>query len=274
MEKRMKPLKRSKLRLYLGKRYFTMRKHLEWILNSEKYSDTISDQEMDHVIFQHKTPLRRNLKNVERAIDDNKIINLSIAIKTIDGIIIKPNEIFSYWRLIGQPRKSKGYVDGMVLDHGKYKIGIGGGLCQLSNMIFWMMSHTPLEVVERHRHSYDVFPDSNRTQPFGSGATCVYNYRDLQILNSTNETYQIRVWMDSEFLHGKILSNQEKYLNINVYEASHHISHEFWGGYLRHNVIKRKIFDLSRRELEDQIICENHAIMMYSPLLNKPTDFN
>ena len=45
----------------------------------------------------------------------------------------------------------------------------GGGLCQLSNLIYWMTLHTPLTITERYRHSYDVFPDSNRTQPFGSG---------------------------------------------------------------------------------------------------------
>ena len=69
----------------------------------------------------------------------------------------------------------------MVLHYGSFQTGIGGGLCQLSNLIYWMTLHTPLTVTERYRHSFDVFPDSRRTQPFGSGATCSYNYLDLQI---------------------------------------------------------------------------------------------
>ena len=40
-----------------------------------------------------------------------------------------------------------------------------------------MTLHTPLQVTERYRHSYDVFPDADRKLPFGSGATCAYNYR-------------------------------------------------------------------------------------------------
>lgn len=44
---------------------------------------------------------------------------------------------------------------------------------------------TPLTVVERYRHSHDVFPDANRTQPSGSGATCAYPHRDLMIRNDT-----------------------------------------------------------------------------------------
>ena len=57
----------------------------------------------------------------------------------------------------------------MVLFCEKYKMSLGGGLCQLSNLIYWMTLHTPLTITERYRHSYDVFPDSNRTQSFGSG---------------------------------------------------------------------------------------------------------
>lgn len=46
---------------------------------------------------------------------------------------------------------------------GRIGSDVGGGLCQLSNLIFWMTFHTPLTVTERYRHSHDVFPDANRT---------------------------------------------------------------------------------------------------------------
>lgn len=81
----------------------------------------------------------------------------------------------------------------MILMDGGFQAGIGGGLCQLSNLIFWMPLHTTLTVVERHRHRYDVFPDSNRTQPFGSGATCYYPYVDLMIRNDTQDEYQLKL---------------------------------------------------------------------------------
>ncbi|MEI3305467.1 MAG: VanW family protein [Dysosmobacter sp.] len=54
-----------------------------------------------------------------------------------------------------------------------------------------MTLHTPLTVVERYRHSHDVFPDANRTQPFGSGATCAYPHRDLMIRNDTQQPFQL-----------------------------------------------------------------------------------
>ena len=35
-------------------------------------------------------------------------------LKKFNGIILRPGEIFSYWRLIGNPSRRKGYVEGMI----------------------------------------------------------------------------------------------------------------------------------------------------------------
>ena len=145
----------------------------------------------------------RQLKDVDMWYQRNKVINLKQAIKRLSGITIHPGEIFSYWKLIGKPTKKKGYVDGMVLFYGTFTRGVGGGLCQLSNLIYWATLHTPLTVTERHRHSFDVFPDSSRTQPFGSGATCSYNYLDLQIKNETNQPYQLFLTVTDTHLVGE-----------------------------------------------------------------------
>ena len=133
----------------------------------------------------------------------NKITNLRLAAARLDGVVLRPGETFSYWRLIGRPSRRKGYLDGIVLFCGTFRPGVGGGLCQMSNLIFWMTLHTPLTVVERYRHSYDVFPDCGRTQPFGSGATCVYPYRDLMIRNDTQTTFRLHVTVGGEFLEGE-----------------------------------------------------------------------
>jgi vancomycin resistance protein VanW len=46
---------------------------------------------------------------------------------------------------------------------------------------------------------------------------------------------------------------------------------EYWGGYSRHNEIWRKTFDVETGEMmEDEFLTDNHAIMMYEPLLSAP----
>ena len=85
----------------------------------------------------------------------------------------------------------------------------GGGICQLANLLYWMTLHTPLVVTERHHHSFDPFPDSGRTLPFGSGASVYYNYVDLRMYNPTSHSFQIKVWLTDKHLKGAIFSNEE-----------------------------------------------------------------
>ncbi len=200
-------------------------------------------------------------------LQDNKVVNLHIALERLNGIIIRPGEVFSFWRLIGKPSKRKGYKRGMVLWEGKVIPGTGGGLCQLSNLVYWMTIHSPLDIVERYRHNYDVFPDADRTQPFGTGATVAYNYIDLQIKNNTSQTFQLRLSMNQSELMGEWWSEQAPLHTYEVYQKEHHISYEYGYGYLRHNIIYRRIFNMDGQEIDDQLLSENHAIMMYAPLL-------
>ncbi|MDF2840069.1 MAG: vancomycin resistance protein [Clostridia bacterium] len=265
----IKPIKRSRMRLMLGKAYYIIWRHLQWIFGKANYARTRSAVLLDYIAFSHQTPLIRKLKDVDMWLQYNKVDNLKIALKRLNGIVLKPGETLSYWKLIGKPSKRKGYKEGVVLYNGGFKPGIGGGLCQLSNLIYWLTLHTPLEVVERYRHSYDVFPDANRTQPFGSGATCVYNYRDLQIWNNTNETYQLHLFIDEEYLNGQWRCSEKISRTYQVYEKKHWITHEYWGGYIRNNVIYRRVLDQEGNIAADEYVSENHAIMMYAPLLKQ-----
>lgn len=194
-----------------------------------------------------------------------KIIILKIAVKQLDGIVRHPGEVFSYWQLIGKPTRRKGYVKGMVLHSGTFCYRVGGGLCQLSNLIFWMTLHPPLAVIERHRHGYDVFPDFNRTQPFGSGATCFYPHGDLMIRNDTDRDFQLTVRVGETHLEGEWRSVFPAEFRYEILEKNHEMRCEYWGGYSRHNELHRKTFDPEGDFLGEEFLLENHALMMYSP---------
>jgi len=265
-----KPKRRSKLRLYFGKQYFTLKRYLHWIFGGVKFAK-ITKQDFEHVIFTHSTPLLRKLKDVDMYLQYNKIENLKIAVKKLNKITLHPGETLSYWKAIGKPTKRKGYKKGMVLQNGTFHAGTGGGLCQMSNLMFWMAIHTQLTVIERHRHGYDVFPDSNRTQPFGSGATCFYNYGDLMIRNNTKQTYQFILAVTEKDLKGYIMSDSAACYQYEVYEKAHIMQPEFWGGYTRHNTIFRRVFDSNKNIVDDEFVVENHAIMMYTPFLPDTT---
>ena len=263
-----KPVSRSKLRMTLGRIYFTWRRYWQWTFNrSNRYALSSGEKELAHGVAAHKTPLYRRLRHVDMWLQENKAANLKLACGKINKILVKPGETFSFWRLVGKPTQAKGYRKGMVLTNGSFTAGVGGGLCQLSNLIYWMTLHTPLTVTERWRHTHDVFPDANRTQPFGSGATVVYNYVDLQIRNDTPYEYQLLVSVGDNDLEGEWRCEHPSSRTFQIYESQHLIKQEWWGAYTRHNVIKRKTFDLSGGLLADEFVTENHALMMYEPLL-------
>lgn len=262
-----KPENRSKLRLLIGKQYFTIKRYIKWYTRNNRFAWDIIKRWLPFEAAKHKTPLLRNLRNVDMYLQYNKITNLKLAVKQMDGIVVHPGETFSYWKLIGRPTYKKGYKDGMILINGGFKPGVGGGLCQLSNLIYWITLHTPLTVTERYRHSHDVFPDSDRTQPFGSGATCVYNYIDLQIYNGTKEDYQLVLNVDEEYLQGQWRTVKPLQYKYRVYEKKHWINQEYWGGYTRHNIICRNVYNSEGKLIKDEYITENHAIMMYEPLI-------
>jgi vancomycin resistance protein VanW len=251
-----------------GKIFFRLKRQIDWDFSGKKFTRVVQPEAvLPYVLFQHATPLNRNLPAVEQWLQQNKVKNLAIAIPKINGLILRPKEVFSLWLLVGKPTKAKGYAEGFILENGKARPGIGGGLCQLSNLIYWMTLHTPLTVLERWRHSYDVFPDCNRTIPFGSGATCSFPSLDLQIYNPSAQTFQLLIAFKDGYLTGEWRSSAPAEYSYQIYEAYHEITSDLWGCYLRHNRLRRKVFDAKMTQIGDELITENHARMMYEPLL-------
>ena len=261
------PIQRSWLRLRLGKAYYAGMRYLLWCSPKFRWAKTRCKQPLPNVQMAHRTPLIRNLRDDKMEWQRNKVINLRLAVERLDAIVLHPGETFSYWKLIGKPSKRKGYQEGMVLFLGRIGGDIGGGLCQLSNLIFWMTLHTPLTVVERYRHSHDVFPDSSRTQPFGSGATCAYPHRDLMIRTDTDQDFQLCLQVGESHLQGEWRAVKQPQVMYKIVEKDARIDQASWGGYIRHNALYRQVFDLTGMLLDEQFLFTNDAIMMYNPLL-------
>jgi vancomycin resistance protein VanW len=60
--------------------------------------------------LKHTSKLIRKLGNSDLALQHNKVINLKLAVDSMDGVIIGPGEYFSFCRLVGRPTRKRGYV--------------------------------------------------------------------------------------------------------------------------------------------------------------------
>jgi len=258
------------LRFFIAEKVFRWRRFFYWFKKRNTFAKEIKKEKLEYIIFRHRTPMLRKLKDVDMQWQYNKAENLKIATGRLNGIVMKPGEVFSYWKMLGEPKEKEGYKEGMVLKRdGTFEGGIGGGLCQLSNLIYWMTINSPLTITERWRHMWDVFPDAGRTQPFGSGATCFYNYMDLQIRNDMEQEFQFIFNIDEEFLNGEIRSEKPWDVSYEVIEEDHEMCQELNGRYSRHNKIFRNVIDKKTGEtIRKEFITENHVLMMYSPMIS------
>lgn len=222
---------------------------------------------MPHLVAEHRTPLVRPLSGLDPRLQENKVVNLRLAAHRLDGLVLDPGTRMSFWQVVGSPSRRRGFLDGLVLSHGQLREGVGGGLCQMTNLLYWMTLHTPLEVVERWRHSYDVFPDANRTQPFGSGATCAWPALDLQIRNPTAASFRLSVTLDEAHLLGAWTSDVHSLHTYVVEERAHRITHDGPGMYVRHNELWRIETDERTSRTRERLVASNDAFMMYEPFL-------
>jgi vancomycin resistance protein VanW len=118
---------------------------------------------------------------------ENKRQNLTIAATCINNVVIQPDEIFSFWALVGAPIAKRGYLEGRALVSGELKAVMGGGLCQLSGILYYLTLQAGLNAIERYPHSADIYTDETRFTPLGSDATVVYGYKDLRFVNSLSQ---------------------------------------------------------------------------------------
>jgi vancomycin resistance protein VanW len=114
---------------------------------------------------------------------ENKLINLQLACKAIDGLIVLPGEIFSFWKLVGAPTQGRGYRSSRNIVKGQLNMEVGGGLCQVSGIVYQLGLTAGLSMKERHAHSLDIYTEAERVAPLGADATVVYGYKDLRWVN-------------------------------------------------------------------------------------------
>ena len=241
-----------------------VRRRLRDIAETERYAAAKSQDELPILIQKHKSLIRRALNNVDMTLQENKAKSLGLAAPKVSHVLIRPGEVFSFWRLVGSCSRRKGYLDGVTISNGNPTKGVGGGMCQFTNLLHWMFLHTNLDVVEHHHHNgLDLFPDFNRQIPFGTGTSIVYNYLDYRVKNNTDMTFQVIVYTTDEYLCGEIRAERPMEEKIHIREEDAHFFEED-GALYRHNKIYRRVVDKrTGNTLEDKLLLSNTAKTMY-----------
>lgn len=255
---------RHPLLYWAAVRYHRLKRRISWWTDRHPMARR-DGSEHPWLVKRHSSRLIKVLGDSDLRLQHNKVVNLRIITPLINGVRIAPGEVFSFCRLVGKPTARRGFLEGMELSMGQARSGVGGGICQMANLLHWLVLHSPLTVTERSAHSFDPFPDQNRSMPFGVGCAVFYNYVDLGFRNDTTESFQFKIWMTETELWGELRSDREIAETYKIREEKHRFLRRD-GHFYRTNEIWRLVMERKTgRHLRDEKLKENLVRVMYQP---------
>jgi len=125
----------------------------------------------------------------------NRIYNISLASTRLNGILVAPNEVFSFGKALGDISSFTGYLKAYVIQSGKTVLGDGGGVCQVSTTFFRALLNAGLPIIERTAHAYRVGYYEQDSPP-GLDATVFVPSVDLKFKNDTGNYILIQTYID------------------------------------------------------------------------------
>lgn len=87
---------------------------------------------------------------------ENRKFNIGLAASRINGVLIAPNEEFSFLNTVGDISAATGFKQAYVIKSGRTVLDDGGGVCQVSTTVFRAALNTGLPVTARTAHAYRV----------------------------------------------------------------------------------------------------------------------
>ncbi len=113
--------------------------------------------------------------------------NIELGVSRIDGTILLPGEEFSFKKELGTTTVEDGFSEEKIFLNGEVTKGVGGGLCQVSTVLFRTAMASALPITERANHSFTV-------SRYDEGLDATYSDPgpDFKFLNDTANPIMIK----------------------------------------------------------------------------------
>jgi len=136
--------------------------------------------------------------------DPNRTTNLTVASNTINGTLIKPGETFSMNGVLGERTTAKGYLEGnFIADGGRLQKTVGGGVSQVSTVIYNLSWFAGVQLVEHKAHSFYI-----SRYPAGREATVSWPDLDNKWKNTSPYGILMQMWVSGGQVHGRMWSTK------------------------------------------------------------------
>jgi vancomycin resistance protein YoaR len=131
--------------------------------------------------------------------EPNRIHNVQLVARMVDGAVIAPGETFSFNGTTGERSSERGFREAPVIINGELQNGIGGGVCQVSTTVFNAAYEAGLPIESRTNHALYI-----AHYPQGRDATVNYPDIDLKFKNDTGRWLLLRTFVGSSALTVKL----------------------------------------------------------------------
>ena len=240
-----------------------VKRNIQNARSQEKFAKTVSAQKLPNLVAAHSSGLIKKGKGIDPTLQYNKVVSIDITGKAINGTLIRPGEVFSFWKTVGNTTKRKGYLDGRVIIDNKLTPGIGGGLCNLANALHNLILHSPLDVTEFHTQSDALAPDHGKRVPLSTGTSVSYNNVDYRFKNNTDQSFQLLVWCADEIQYAELRSERDIPYSYRLVEENHHF-HKEGEKFYRVSKIYRETLDKATGEVvKKELLLDNHSEVMF-----------
>ncbi|MDT2766671.1 VanW family protein [Lactococcus raffinolactis] len=240
-----------------------LKRHLQDLKRKENFAIDFQKEKLTYVVSERSSNMIKRAEGVDLASQFNKAKNIELACQKLNGLVIKPGEVFSFWKLVGKISEKKGYKAGRVIERNKLILGIGGGICNLANTINLLVIHSPLLITEFHTHSDALAPDETGRIPLNAGTSVSYNHIDYRFKNTTNQSFQLMLWCEGEVLHAALRSERELPYTYDILEENHHFTKEKEKFYRISKIYKATLSKTSGDMVEKTLIWDNHSEVMF-----------
>ena len=133
----------------------------------------------------------------------SRTANLVAASNAINGTLLKPGETFSLNGILGERTEAKGYREGYVIESGRLVKGVGGGISQVSTVVYNLAWFSGATLVEHTPHTFYI-----SRYPEGREATVYWPTVDNTFTNSTPHAMLIQMWVADSQVHGRVWSTK------------------------------------------------------------------
>ncbi len=123
----------------------------------------------------------------------DRITNLQLGVRELDGTLVAPGGTFSLNDAIGERTEERGFRPAPVIIGNEYEEEVGGGTSQVATTVFNAAWEAGLEITERHPHSLYI----SRYQ-LGRDATVYWPSLDLKFVNDTKAWVLVRGFVEGD----------------------------------------------------------------------------